>query len=257
LGCLSAARPILWHRGSDIEPLLPWWPDAACLAAIDTIQSRAPLRPELLPALRVLADQGILVRAPSGAVPQAYPGIDLAAGRDFFAREGFVNLGQMLPPGQRAAFHDYWRRLAALELFPLRGDQRHGSHGEPSSVLLLNVLRPLIEYFVGSPVEPAFSYSWFYGRGTEMPRHRDRAESRYTVTFLIDYSPEIAGPSPWPLVIWPRGQESPVEIHQAIGDAVLFCGEDIRHARPPFTMGERSTSLLLHYVDKAFAGKLF
>ena len=48
-----------------------------------------------------------------------------------------------------------------------------------------------------------------------------------------------------------------MEIRQSIGDALLFCGEELTHARPVFTMGERSVSLLLHYVDAVREGRLF
>jgi hypothetical protein len=257
LGCLSTARPILWHKGSDHEPVFPWWPDAACLVALDAVQHGAPLHPDMLPALHALADQGILARLAAeqdGGGSYASPP---EAARDFFAREGFVALPQLLPPGQLAAFRRYWRKLAALDVLPERGDKRHGSHGEPSSMLLLLLLLPLVEFLVGTPLEPAFSYSWIYGRDTKMPSHRDRAESRYTVSLLIDYSPESDGPTPWPIFVSPRGQSAPVEIRQSVGNALLFCGEELEHFRPPFTMGDRSTSLLLHYVDKGFSGKLF
>ncbi len=254
LACLSDARPILWHRGSALEPLLPWWPDPACLAALAAMQRGSPLQADMLPALQALADQGIVAR-PGPAARR--PAIDLAAERELFAREGFVKLPQMLPPGQIAALRAYWRKLAALDVFPPRGDNRHGSHGEPSSTVLLYMMKPLIEHIVGAPIEPAFSYSWFYDRGTEMPRHRDRAESSYTVSFLIDYAPAIDGPIPWPLCICPRSRDAPVEIRQSIGDGLLFCGGELEHFRPPFTMGDRSTSLLLHYVDKSFTGALF
>src|SRR5262249_8231207 len=117
LGCLSASRPILWHRGSKLAPALPWWPDAACLAAIEAVKRDAPLHADMLPALHALADQGILVRRQAEPAARPYLRLDAQAGRDFFAREGFVDLGQVLPPGQVAAFRDYWRRLAPLELF--------------------------------------------------------------------------------------------------------------------------------------------
>lgn len=55
----------------------------------------------------------------------------------------------------------------------------------------------------------------------------------------------------------PRRHNSRIEIRQTVGDALLFCGEKLEYSRPPFTMGERSISLLLHYVDRNFAGKLF
>jgi hypothetical protein len=255
LSCLSPSRPILWHKGSDIEPALPWWPDASCLAAIEAVQQGAALKADMLPSLQALADRGILVRRL--AEPTGKADSRLRVARDFFAREGFINLGELLPPGQLSAFQTYWRKLGALDVLPQRGDQRYGSHGEPSSTLLLHLLKPRIEHIIGAPIEAAFSYSWIYDRGTEMPAHRDRAESSYTVTFLIDYAPALDGPTPWPICVRPRDGRAPVEINQSVGDALLFCGGELEHFRPPFTMGERSTSLLLHYVDRNFSGKLF
>src|SRR5262249_46783600 len=92
LGCLSACRPILWHKGHDLAPTLPWWPDASCLAAIEAVQQGAPLHPDMLPSLRALADQGILVRRPPKAAVPIGLGIDWNNERVFFSRKGFVNL---------------------------------------------------------------------------------------------------------------------------------------------------------------------
>jgi len=258
LSCLSPARPILWHRASPVEPAFPWWPDASCLAAIEAVGQGMSVPQDLWPALRALAEHGIL--APSGnpeAAGEIHHQRDLKAGRAAFARDGFVDLGQLLPPGQKAAFQTYWRQLAALNAFPERGDKRHGSHGEPSATLLLQLIEPLAEHLIGAPIEPAFSYSWVYDHGTEMPAHRDRMESRYTVSFLLDYQPAPEGPIPWPLVIRPRGRSSPVELHQSVGDALLFCGEELEHSRPAMTIGERSITLLLHYVDRGFSDAMF
>ncbi len=257
LSCLSSARPILWHRGSALEPALPWWPDASCLAAIEAVQRGAPVPPALSPSLRALADQGILRRRMDLPREETDHRRLLEAGRASLDRDGFADLGRVLPPGQLAAFQSYWRELADLEVLPQRGGQRRGSHGEPSSMLLLHLLKPLVEHLVGRPIEVAFSYAWIYQRGTEMPAHRDRPESSYTVSLLLDYLPAPDGPTPWPLLVRPRGRGSPVEIRQGVGDSLLFCGEELEHSRPPFTMGERSISLLLHYVDRNFPGKLF
>jgi hypothetical protein len=258
LGCLSEARPIVWHCGAELAPILPWWPDAACVAAIEAMQQAARRDVDMLPALQALADRGIAVRKSAAHARDAGAfALDIAQGREHFAREGFVDLGQVLPPGQLAAFRHYWHRLAQLDAFPLRSDHRHGSHGEPSSMLLLHALKPLVERLVDAPIKPAYSYAWLYGRGSEMPRHTDRMQCRYTVSLLVDYAPALDGPSPWPLLIWPRHRDAAVEIRQSIGDALLFCGEELRHARPVFTMGERSVSLLLHYVDAVREGRLF
>jgi hypothetical protein len=198
IGCLSHTRPILWHRGWDLGPALPWWPDADCLAAIEAVRRGNPLNSKDLPSLQALADQGILIPAAerAGTPQEERPAV---VARDIFRREGFINLPRLLPPGQIAAFRAYWRKLAALDVLPERGEKRNGTHGEPSSMLLLHLLKPLIEHLVGKPIEPAFSYAWIYHRGTELPPHRDRAESRYTVRLLVDYAPATDGPTPWPI----------------------------------------------------------
>ena len=259
LGCLSQARPILWHQGAAGEPLLPWWPTAECLAAVAALQGLAPRRPDMLPALQSLAEQGVAVRKSAAGRGEAETEPNLEVYRDFFSQHGFAFIRRLLPPGQIAALRSYWQKLAALDVIPDRGDggARRGSHGEPSSALLLHLLQPLIAGIVGSEIKPAYSYAWIYRRGAEMPPHLDREACRCTVTVLVDYAPAVDGPTPWPLCVHPRGGDAPLEIRQSVGDAIIFNGRELKHFRPPFTVGTQSTSLLLHYVDCKFAGVMF
>jgi hypothetical protein len=264
LGCLAPARPILWHQGAPSEPILPWWPTAECLAAIAALQGSAPRRPDMMPALLALAEQGIAVCEPAMAEGDSGPGSKREDQREFFARQffsrdGFAALGRILPPGQIAAWRGYWQKFAALEVMPDRGDNgaRLGSNGEPSSALLLHLLQPLVARIAGADIKPAYSYAWIYRRGATMPSHRDRDPCRYTLSVLVDYAPAVDGPTPWPLGIHPRGGGAPLEIRQSIGDAVIFNGQELSHFRPPFAAGTQSTSLLLHYVDRDFTGVMF
>jgi len=259
LGCLAPARPILWHRGTPSEPILPWWPTTECLAALAALQGSAPRRPEMLPALLALAEQGIAVREPAVAGREGGPESKREEQREFFSRHGFAALGRILPPGQIAAWRGYWQKFAALEVMPDRGDDgaRRGSNGEPSSALLLHLLQPLVARIAGADIKPTYSYAWIYRRGATMPLHRDRDACRYTLSVLVDYAPAVEGPTPWPLGIHPRGGGAPLEIRQSIGDAVIFNGQELSHFRPPFTAGTQSTSLLLHYVDRDFTGVMF
>jgi hypothetical protein len=257
LGCLDPARPILWHRGSRGEPTLPWWPSAECLAALAALQGGPTRRDEFMPALRALAEQGIVTGASDAEAGAAGLAV-LDERRDVFARHGFAQVPGVLPRGQRAAWRGYWQQLAALDVLPDRGEAgaRRGSHGEPSSALLLHLMQPLVERVVGAALRPSYSYAWVYRRGAQMPRHRDRDACCATVSLLVDYAPAVDGPTPWPLGIHPRGGSEPVEIRQAIGDAVIFNGRELHHFRPPFTAGTQSISLLLHYVDRDFSGAL-
>jgi hypothetical protein len=257
LACLSPARPILWHQGSAAEPALPWWPDEDCVAAVSALQGLVPCRPDMLPALMALVAQGIAVD--TGGNGGSWVGPNLESHRRAFSQHGFTAIERMLPPGQVAALRSYWRKLAALDVIPDRGDDgtRRGSHGEPSSALLLHLLQPLVEEIVGADIKPAYSYAWLYRRGAAMPRHRDRDACRCTVTLLVDFAPAIDGPTPWPLGIHARGGDAALEVRQSVGDAIIFNGRELKHFRPPFVAGTRSTSLLLHYVDRDFPGVLF
>src|ERR1700682_5029616 len=101
LGCLAPARPILWHQGSPSEPVLPWWPTTECLAAVAALQGCAPRRPDMMPALLALAEQGIAVRESAEAGHESGPGSKRDEQRECFSRHGFAALGRILPRGPR------------------------------------------------------------------------------------------------------------------------------------------------------------
>jgi hypothetical protein len=259
LACLSGARPILWHRRAPGEPTWPYWPGPQCLAALAALRAAAPRSADMLPALAALAEQGIVVRASAAERENARIASELSAYRGHFARHGFAAVRQLMPLGQAAAMRRYWQQLGALNVMPDRGEggARRGSHGEPSSTLLLYLVQPLIDRIAAAATRPAYSYAWLYQRGAEMRPHRDRDACQCTVSVLADYAPTADGPAPWPLGIHPRDGGAPIEIRQAVGDAVVFSGRELVHFRPPFTTGTRSVSLLLHYVDRGFSGVTF
>jgi hypothetical protein len=256
---LSPARPILWHQGANAEPILPWWPGAECLAVITAMQSGAPPASDALPSLAALAAQGILARRTAGPAGPSDHGSVADACRAAFVRNGFVDLGRVLPPGQIAAIRAYWHELAELDVLRELDDRpgKYPSHSEPSSALLLHALAPLVAHVTGTPIQPALSFGRLYRRNAEMAAHRDRQPCQLSVTYLADYAPATEGPTPWPICVRPRDGGPPVEFHQSVGDAVLFSGVELDHFRPLFTAGERSVSLLMHYVDRDYSGRLF
>jgi hypothetical protein len=63
--------------------------------------------------------------------------------------------------------------------------------------------------------------------------------------------------SPWPLTLHPAEPvEKTVDLHQTIGEALMYFGQTIPHSRARLENCRSSTSLLLHYVDEAFTGTL-
>ena len=100
------------------------------------------------------------------------------------------------------------------------------------------------------PVKPSYVFFASYQSGAELPKHTDRRACEFSVSFLVDVSPEPAGKSPWPIHLeLPSGV---VTIHQAIGDGLIYRGRQLPHYRDPQPTGCTSTSLFFHYVRDGF-----
>ena len=133
---------------------------------------------------------------------------------------------------------------------------RYWAHNDPIARNLQLRMLPLVRAIVGVPVKPSYTYAVRYCRGAELPPHRDRAQCQYTVTLLLDFDGAEDDKSPWPLILYPDASGPPVEFSQSIGQAVVYLGPGILHARPPLTECSHSTSVILHYVDEDFSGEL-
>jgi hypothetical protein len=106
----------------------------------------------------------------------------------------------------------------------------------------------------GATIKPSYAYFVAYQSGATLERHSDRAQCEYSITLLIDSTPEPAEQSPWPIkLVTSRGT---VAVWQYLGEALLYRGRRLPHYRDRLPAGCTSTSLLLHYVDKGFSGPL-
>jgi hypothetical protein len=93
-----------------------------------------------------------------------------------------------------------------------------------------------------------------YLSGAELKKHIDREQCQFSVTLCLDFSPEPALETPWPIRL-----ESPtgtVTVHQALGDGLVYRGTRLPHYRGVLGEGQTSTSIFFHYVPAGFAGSL-
>ena len=91
-----------------------------------------------------------------------------------------------------------------------------------------------------------------------LPRHVDRPQCQFSISLLIDYSPEPDGPCGWPLYLEnPRTPQAMLAADLALGDGALYRGQEVFHYRDALPEGHQATLLFLNYVRKDFAGRLW
>ena len=208
--------------------------------------------PGMDPFMRtVLVDAGILV---GGAVAG---GEVLAAPRRSFAEAGYGIVTDALHPYEVAAVRRYIRhgvRTGALVFGDPQVPKRYRAHNDPVLRMVQRRLLPLIRAVVGVPVKPSYAYLAAYAEGAVLHRHVDRPQCAYSMTLLVDYTPEPALESAWPIRLALPDAEALV--YQSLGDALVYAGTRLVHFREPLPAGHTSTSLLLHYVPSDFTGDL-
>lgn len=182
----------------------------------------------------------------------------LTKARAAYAKKLYVRIPDMLSAGQIEEIARYYRLLMSRGFLPLaEGDEtkRYYAYNEPLARLIHLRLQKLVSVIAGEKVQPSFVYFSSYVKGSELPPHKDRPQCDYSITLLIDFRPQISGPTPWPIFLQ-RDRGKPVAIHQSIGEGLFYRGCQLKHWRLPFTAGTQSTHLFLHYVSERFTGSL-
>src|SRR5271166_440368 len=132
--------------------------------------------------------------------------------------------------------------------------RRYAAHNEPVAMYVHEQLTPVVGDIAGTALKPSYAYFVAYQSGSRLERHTDRPQCEYSVTLLIDSTPEPGEQSPWPIKL--DTSRGTVAIWQYLGEALLYRGRRLPHHRDRLPQGCSSTSLLLHYVDRRFTGPL-
>lgn len=178
-----------------------------------------------------------------------------------FQRQGYVIVKNLLHVFQLGAIRDYSRALVASGRLPLGDGQvtlRYHRHREVLATFFHTQLTHLVSRIAGEPVKPSYVYFASYKPGAELAKHVDREQCEFSISLLVDFSPDPDGPSGWPLYL-----ERPADVGNVraadlgIGDALFYRGRELVHYRPPLPEGHTSTSFFLHYVRRDFTGRLW
>ena len=177
--------------------------------------------------------------------------------RSAFTRNGFAAIPKLLSAEAVGALRRHYRSLVKSGSMSLGDEQcarRYVMHNEPVARHLQQCVTRIMSEVSAKPIKPSYTYSVVYLSGAELPCHRDRVQCEYSITICIDFWPDPAQTTSWPINL--VTSSGPIAIYQGLGDALFYRGRILPHFRTPLSSGHTSTSLLLHYVDEALKGPL-
>jgi hypothetical protein len=259
---LLRGLPVAWIEDPGTGVWLPFWARGEWGEALASLRP-GQLAPAALPprVRQTLASVNVLV-PPGGERErrEAWERICRDAGAQFQSL-GYAIVRDVIYPVHIGALRRYYRDLVAGGRLPRGDDQvagRYRLHSEPVAMFFHPQLAGLMGRIAGEPVKPSYLYFASYPPGSSLPRHVDRLQCEFSISLLVDYSPEPDGPCGWPLFL--EHQRLPggvVAADLGLGDAVFYRGRQLTHYRNQLPDGHQSSSLFLHYVGEDFVGDTF
>jgi hypothetical protein len=210
-------------------------------------------------ARQCLSNAGVLGSAAEPATERGRRARQVADARRQLDDVRYTVLPHIVRPLQLAALRRYYRKLIA-EGFLRYGDDewnnRYFTDRDSIAHFFHQQLTGLVSELAGERVRPTFSFFASYRPGSELPPHRDREQCEYSMSVLIDHSPEPEDVSPWPIFLQPPEVDTAFPINLGIGDALLYRGAEVSHYRDPLPQGQYSSLWFFFYVGESFAGIL-
>ena len=249
---------IAWVRDAATGSLLPFWLGPGLEVLVLSAKRGEPMSANLSAAARMwLAAAGILtpedhaarrLREWKDAVEKAAP---------VFRGKGYAPIADLIHPFHIAALRRYYRHLirtGAIKLGDGQSPRRYVAYNEPVARFFHCQIAATLSAVAGQPLKPSYVYMASYLSGAELKKHTDREQCDFSVTLCLDFSPEPALETSWPIHLDTSGGTSTV--YQALGDALAYRGIRLPHYRGVLREGQTSTSIFFHYVRADFAGSL-
>ncbi len=249
---------IAWVRDSVTRCLLPFWLGPGLVAAVRSFVAGEPESPDLPGKVRDLLWQtGILVSDDPAETHRRGWKDTIARSALLFQQRGYAPLPALIHPFHVAALRRYYRyliRTGALHLGDNQSQRRYVAYNEPVARFFHRQIAPWVAAVAGVPVKPSYVYLASYLSGAELRKHTDRAQCEFSVTLCLDFAPEPALATPWPIRL--DTAEGRVTVYQALGDGLAYRGTQVPHSRYALGEGQTSTSIFFHYVPEDFTGSL-
>ena len=258
LSAFALQGTIAWVRDKSSGSLLPFWLGPQFEAVVSNLRPNQPLPTSVPERMRlVLQGAGIVLSADSGAAGRINRKEALYKAAELFQNKGYAPLQRLIHPFHVAALRRYYRyriRTGAIPLGDGQSPRRYVAYNDPVARFFHRQIACTMSAVAGQPVKASYVYLASYLSGAELRKHVDREQCEFSITLCLDYSPEPAVATPWPICLdTPTAQ---VTVYQALGDGLAYRGTRLPHYRSKLGEGHTSSSIFFHYVAADFAGSL-
>jgi len=247
-----------WVRDSASELPLPFWLGPQLEAVVRDLRPNEPVPSDIPDTMRrLLAMAGILVS--EGGTRQGHGEREemIRQAAPIFRNKGYAPLAGLIHPFHVAALRRYYRymiRAGAIPLGDRQSNRRYVAYNDPVARFFHHHITTPLSAVAGEALKPSYVYLASYLSGAELKKHTDREQCEFSITLCLDFSPEPALETPWPIRL--ETPTSTVAVYQSIGDGLAYRGTRLPHYRSPLGEGQTSTSIFFHYVAADFAGSL-
>jgi hypothetical protein len=249
---------VAWVRDVKTQSLMPFWLGPKLESVVRGLQPGAPISDSVkTPARSLLERAGILVSGSSVARRRAEREPSARKAAELFQMKGYTPLHGLIHPFHIAALRRYYRYLIRTGAIPLgdgQSSRRYAAYNDPIARFFHRQIANYISDIAGEPIKPSYVYVASYLSGAELKKHVDREQCEFSITLCLDFSPEPALATPWPICLdTPTGN---VAVYQALGDGLAYRGTRLPHYRSKLRNELTSTSIFFHYVGADFRGSL-
>jgi hypothetical protein len=248
---------VAWVR-SGTGTLSPFWLGPQFAPMVRNLHPNEPVPPNLPEtAVRLLSAADILISENQLSERKRKREETLAQACRRFREKGYAPLGDLIHPFHIAALRRYYRhqiRTGRIGLGDYQSPRRFVGYNEPVARFFHHEIAATLSAVAGEALKPSYVYMASYLSGAELKRHTDREQCEFSVTLCLDFSPEPALETPWPIRLdTPAGV---VTVYQALGDGLAYRGTRLPHYRDVLPEGQTSASVFFHYVATNFTGSL-
>ena len=247
-----------WVRDPVTRTLLPFWLGPQLEDVLCNLRSNEPVPssvPDSVQNLLVAAD--ILIPEDRMNLRHQQREEMIRKASPSFREKGYAPLGGLIHPFHLAALRRYYRyliRTGAIRLGDGQSPRRYVAYNEPVARLFHHDIAASLSAVAGQALKPSYVYMASYLSGAELKKHTDREQCEFSVTLCLDFTPEPALETPWPIRLdTPTGK---LTVYQALGDGLAYRGTRLPHYRDALGESQTSTSIFFHYVAADFSGSL-
>lgn len=249
---------IAWVRDPATGALLPFWLGRRLDLVVRHLVPGEPAPASLDGEVRrLLSAAGILVSENDADFQRCAWEDTVRKSSPIFREKGYAPLSSLIHPFHVAALRRYYRyliRTGAIHLGDGQSAHRYVAYNERVARFFHHFLAPALSAIAGEPLKPSYVYMASYRSGAELKKHTDREQCDFSITLCLDFSPEPAFQTPWPIRLDTPG--GTVTVFQALGDGLAYRGIRLPHYRESLGEGQTSTSIFFHYVKADFTGSL-